>query len=55
MTVIDVIAAAAGNERDQAIHEWCGSVWKAFHESHQTVSELAQELTSVNLTRRNPL
>jgi len=41
MTAADVMAVAAGGMRDKAIHEWCGSVWKAFHESHQMVGELA--------------
>lgn len=44
MTVADVMAVAAGAKRDKAIHEWCATVWKAFHESHQMVLELAQEL-----------
>jgi Family of unknown function (DUF5946) len=44
MTVAHVMAVAAGAKRDKAIHEWCAAVWKAFHESHEMVGELAQEL-----------
>jgi hypothetical protein len=30
MTAIEVLAAPAGAPRDQAIHDWCRSVWSAF-------------------------
>jgi hypothetical protein len=30
ITVVDVLAAAEGDERDQAIDDWCRSVWAAF-------------------------
>ena len=51
MTVADVVAVAAGAKRDKAIHEWCVSVWKAFHQSHQIVDELTQELNSDNFAK----
>ena len=35
----DVLAAAAGPERDAAIDRWCRSVWQAFHDSRDTVAE----------------
>lgn len=40
VTAIQVIAAPAGVERDEAIAAWCASVWAAFHDSHQAVAEL---------------
>jgi hypothetical protein len=44
MSAADVMVVAAGARRDKAIDEWCASVWKAFHESHQMVGKLAQKL-----------
>ena len=43
ITVNDVIAAPAGSERDRMIHQWCVSVWEAFHENRQPVVELLNE------------
>jgi uncharacterized protein DUF5946 len=43
ITVVDVVAAPEGLERDRAIHAWCGSVWEAFRESHVTVDELLRK------------
>jgi hypothetical protein len=43
ITVIDVVAAPEGAERDKAIHAWCASVWEAFHESHRAVAELLRQ------------
>jgi hypothetical protein len=43
VTVLDVVAAPEGLERDQAIHAWCASVWGAFHLSHQTVIDLLRQ------------
>lgn len=40
ISAVDVMAAPAGAERDQAIHDWCAAVWGAFRESHQAVPEL---------------
>jgi hypothetical protein len=43
MTVVDVLAAPAGPERDAAIDAWCRSVWNSFRESRQTIVEFLQE------------
>jgi hypothetical protein len=43
MTVVDVLAASAGPERDKAIDDWCRSVWTAFCGNRQTVIALLQE------------
>lgn len=40
MTIIDVVAAPAGPERERAIHEWCVSVWRAYSAAHDAVVEL---------------
>lgn len=40
MTAADVMAAAAGPDRDRAIDAWCRSVWDAFHQSHETIARL---------------
>jgi Family of unknown function (DUF5946) len=40
ITVIDVVSAPEGVERDRAIHAWCTSVWNAFRESRQAVIDL---------------
>jgi hypothetical protein len=40
MTVADVLAAPAGPQRDQAIDDWCRSVWQAFRESRETIADL---------------
>jgi Family of unknown function (DUF5946) len=38
----EVLAAAAGTERDAAIEQWCRSVWKAYRESRGTIAEFLQ-------------
>jgi uncharacterized protein DUF5946 len=40
ITVADVLAASAGPERDQAIDNWCSSVWTAFSANRQTIITL---------------
>lgn len=42
ITVAEVMAAPAGPPRDQRIHEWATSVWNAFAENRDVVSELAK-------------
>ena len=42
VTARQVMAAAAGPERDRAIDAWCASVWEAFRESREAVSELLE-------------
>jgi hypothetical protein len=43
MTAIDVMAAPPGAARDQAIREWCASVWRPFSAQRATVEELLRE------------
>jgi hypothetical protein len=43
MTVADVLAAAAGPERDKAIDDWCRSVWTAFAVNRESVVGLLRE------------
>jgi hypothetical protein len=43
MTAADVLAVPEGGERDQAIDEWCRSVWTAFRDSRQTIVDLVRE------------
>jgi hypothetical protein len=43
MTVADVLAAPAVVERDQAIDDWCHSVWTAFRANRQTIIDLLRE------------
>jgi len=43
MTAVDVLAAPAGADRDQAIDAWCASVWTACSGSRQTIIDLLQE------------
>jgi len=51
MTVIDVVAAPRGPERDIAIHAWCASVWEAFPECRDSVMTL---LRQCGLDKRSP-
>jgi len=39
-SVIDVVAAPAGAQRDEAIDTWCVSVWAAYADSHDAVAAL---------------
>jgi hypothetical protein len=43
MTVVDVLAASEGPERDMAIDNWCRSVWTAFYSNRQTIIALLKE------------
>ena len=43
MTVVDVLAAPAGPERDIAIDNWCRSVWASFERNRRTIMALLQE------------
>jgi hypothetical protein len=43
MTVIDVLAASVGPERDLAIAAWCRSVWTAFGCNRQSIIALMRE------------
>lgn len=43
MTVVDVLAAPAGTERDKAIDRWCEAVWTAFGANRGTIVALLRE------------
>lgn len=43
ITVAQVMAAAPGLERDEAINKWCRSVWTAFDHDRETIIALLQE------------
>lgn len=43
MTVVDVLVQPAGPARDQAIDNWCQSVWASFAANRQTIVALLQE------------
>jgi len=43
VTVADVLRAEPGLAWDQAIKQWCISVWEAWHDSHQKVRDLARD------------
>jgi len=40
VTVFDVLASQPGDERDNSIKTWCGSVWAAWRESRQQIMDL---------------
>ena len=44
LTVMDVMRSPPGAERDQAIGDWCRSVWAAWHDSHAQVAALLSDL-----------
>jgi hypothetical protein len=43
LTAADVLAVPAGAERDKAIHAWCASVWEAYRNCRESVSDLLRE------------
>lgn len=43
MTAHEVMSAPAGPDRDRAIDAWCASVWAAYRESHDAVTELLRQ------------
>ena len=42
ITAEDVLKVPDGSERDQAISEWCRSVWETYRENRQTIIDLLQ-------------
>lgn len=40
VTAADVMTSPVGPERDEMIHQWCVSVWDAFGENRQVISNL---------------
>jgi hypothetical protein len=43
VTVLDVLAAPAGAERDKAIDNWCRFVWTSFSANRDTIISLLRE------------
>jgi hypothetical protein len=43
ITVAEVLAVPAGNERDEMIRKWCVSVWAAWERSHDEIRRLLRE------------
>jgi len=43
MTVLDVLSAPAGTERDSAIDDWCRSVWAAFSANRERIAGLLKK------------
>lgn len=43
ITVLDVMKASEGAERDRAIHQWCAAIWKAFVMNRERVAALLAE------------
>ena len=43
LTVVDVLVASAGLERDRVIDDWCQSVWTAFSSNRQSIIALLRE------------
>jgi hypothetical protein len=39
LSVVDVVKAPAGPQRDEMIEKWSASVWEAYRESHERVAE----------------
>lgn len=37
ITVVNVLDAPAGSERDDMIHQWCQSVWAAYSDQHDLI------------------
>jgi hypothetical protein len=40
ITITEVLNATPGPQREDAIREWCKSVWKAYEESRQVIIDL---------------
>jgi hypothetical protein len=47
VTVVDVMNAPAGPERDHAILRWCESVWKSWSENRNEIARLLSDLQIV--------
>ena len=43
VTVVDVLAASPGADRDMAIDNWCRSAWTSFGANHETIVALLRE------------
>jgi hypothetical protein len=51
MAVLDVLAAAPGPERDEAIRGWARAVWAAWEVEHERVRELVELVDEERLPR----
>ncbi len=47
LTVFDVISRPAGKQRDEMIHQWCVSVWNAYHDCQPQVRDLVRKELNV--------
>ena len=52
MTVVDVLRAAEGPERDRAIHAWCRSVWSTFAGQRDAIVRLLDRRGILRTVRR---
>jgi hypothetical protein len=43
MTVLDVLSAPAGTDKDRAIDDWCRSLWAAFGANRERIADLLKE------------
>jgi hypothetical protein len=43
ITAVDVLAAAPGLQREQAIRDWCGAVWETWKASRSKIMALAKK------------
>ena len=48
MTVVDVMRAAPGPDRDKAIDDWCVAVWSAFRANRDAIVALLAEYGILN-------
>jgi hypothetical protein len=46
VTVLNVMNASPGPERDEAIHRWCASVWQSLSENRDRIIELLAEVAA---------
>jgi hypothetical protein len=44
ITVVDVLGAPEGFQRDDMIHKWCISVWDAYSNEHNKVVEMTMSI-----------
>jgi len=48
ITIVDVVQAEPGEALDRAIHEWCISVWGAYHASQGEIAALLKSLLDID-------
>jgi len=47
ITVVEVLRAEAGPDRDRKIREWCASVWAAYAGGQQKIREMVREFEAL--------